>query len=253
MQSTQLSNTIKPRGFESTKKSVSSQFYTRDGNNTSLDMEPFFGGDSSGLSYDTFSDMILKDMRFVVNDSELRILFNMVDRSGNGSISKMEFIQGFHTLMRHLVPNMILNSLSVLPEQIVRHILKALVFLLLLFAFLFVSMDALTPSSADLDYMGGVQAGIAGIAAVGVRFQSTSGMDTTSIKVPSVNLKIQPFCFYMKESGKITPSPFPRVFFDSERKKLRNCRGKNCFFWLDFSQHKCVYSCFSGSDCCTFE
>jgi len=126
--------------------------------------------------------MILKDMRFVVNDSELRILFNMVDRSGNGSISKMEFIQGFHTLMRHLVPNMILNSLSVLPEQIVRHILKALIFLLLLFAFLFVSMDALTPSSADLDYMGGVQAGIAGIAAVGVRFQSTSGMDTTSIK-----------------------------------------------------------------------
>lgn len=177
-----------------------------------MDVQHFLGSDSSGLSYDTFSDMILKDMRFVVNDSELRILFNMVDRSGNGSISKMEFIQGFHTLMRHLVPNMILNSLSVLPEQIVRHILKALIFLLLLFAFLFVSMDALTPSSADLDYMGGVQAGIAGIAAVGVRFQSTSGMDTTSIKVPSVNLKIQPFCFYMEESGKVTLTPFPHVF-----------------------------------------
>lgn len=168
-------------------------------------------GDSSGLSYDTFSDMILKDMRFVVNDSELRILFNMVDRSGNGSISKMEFIQGFHTLMRHLVPNMILNSLSVLPEQIVRHILKALIFLLLLFAFLFVSMDALTPSSADLDYMGGVQAGIAGIAAVGVRFQSTSGMDTTSIKVPSVNLKIQ-FLFLHERIRKDNTHPFSPFF-----------------------------------------
>ena len=177
-------------------------------------MERFFGSDSSGLSYDTFSDMILKDMRFVVNDSELRILFNMVDRSGNGSISKMEFIQGFHTLMRHLVPNMILNSLSVLPEQIVRHILKALVFLLLLFAFLFVSMDALTPSSADLDYMGGVQAGIAGIAAVGVRFQSTSGMDTTSIKVPSVILKIQ-FLFLHRRIRKDNTHPFSPCFFDS--------------------------------------
>lgn len=202
-------------------------------------MEPFFGSDSSGLSYDTFSDMILKDMRFVVNDSELRILFNMVDRSGNGSISKMEFIQGFHTLMRHLVPNMILNSLSVLPEQIVRHILKALIFLLLLFAFLFVSMDALTPSSADLDYMGGVQAGIAGIAAVGVRFQSTSGMDTTSIKAPSANLKIQ-FLFLHGRIRKENTHPFSPCFFVSDIKKLRNCRGKNCFSWLDFSISVCI-------------
>ena len=198
-------------------------------------MERFFGSDSSGLSYDTFSDMILKDMRFVVNDSELRILFNMVDRSGNGSISKMEFIQGFHTLMRHLVPNMILNSLSVLPEQIVRHILKALVFLLLLFAFLFVSMDALTPSSADLDYMGGVQAGIAGIAAVGVRFQSTSGMDTTSIKVPSVNLKIQ-FLFLHRRIRKEKHSPLFLVFFWFGYKEIKKLSGKKTrFFWLDFS------------------
>ena len=128
--------------------------------------------------------MILKDMRFAVNDSQLRVLFNMVDLSGNGSISKTEFIQGFYALMRQLVPNIILNSLSVLPEQIASHILKALMFLLLLFAFLFVSMDALTPSAADVDFMGGVQAVVAGMAALGVRVQSTSGMDLQSIKAP---------------------------------------------------------------------
>ena len=137
------------------------------------------------VGYDTFADMILKDMRFAVNDSQLRVLFNMVDLSGNGSISKAEFIQGFYTLMRQLVPNIILHSLSVLPEQIASHILKALMFLLLLFAFLFVSMDALTPSSAaDVDFMGGVQAVVAGMAALGVRVQSTSGMDLQSIKAP---------------------------------------------------------------------
>jgi hypothetical protein len=111
--------------------------------------------------------MILKDMRFAVNDSQLRVLFNMVDLSGNGSISKAEFIQGFYTLMRQLVPNIILHSLSVLPEQIASHILKALMFLLLLFAFLFVSMDALTPSSAaDVDFMGGVQAVVQSVAGI---------------------------------------------------------------------------------------
>ena len=155
----------------------------------------------------------------------------MVDRSGNGSISKMEFIQGFHTLMRHLVPNMILNSLSVLPEQIVRHILKALIFLLLLFAFLFVSMDALTPSSADLDYMGGVQAGIAGIAAVGVRFQSTSGMDTTSIKVPSVNLS-SAFLFLHERFRKWSTHPLPLFpsFFGIRIERIKKLKGKHCFF-----------------------
>ena len=149
-------------------------------------------------------------MRFAVNDSQLRVLFNMVDLSGNGSISKAEFIQGFYTLMRQLVPNIILSSLSVLPEQIASHILKALMFLLLLFAFLFVSMDALTPSSAaDVDFMGGVQAVVAGMAALGVRVQSTSGMDLQSIKAPrptkimtqNVDRKLNVLCFSVFVNG----------------------------------------------------
>eukprot|EP00438_Fugacium_kawagutii_P006751 Skav206596 [mRNA] locus=scaffold4512:70876:83358:+ [translate_table: standard] len=150
------------------------------------EVEEFVCEDLVSISYDTFADMILKDMRFVVNDSQIRLLFNMVDRSGNGSISKAEFIEGFHTLMRQLVPHIILNSLSVLPEQIASHILKALILLLLLFAFLFVSMDALTPSfeTGNMDFMGGVQAAVAGMAALGVRMQSTSGMNKERIQAP---------------------------------------------------------------------
>ena len=136
----------------------------------------------TGISYETFAEMISKDMRFTVTDSQLRILFNMIDKSGNGSLSKIEFMEGFEELLRQLVPRMILKSLMVLPEQVASHILNTVVFLLLLFAFVFTSMEALAPASENMDFMGAVQAGVAGMAALGVQARSTSGMDAQSIK-----------------------------------------------------------------------
>ena len=144
--------------------------------------------------------MILNDMRFTVSESNLRILFNIVDRSGNGSISRLEFMEGFEELMRRLVPNLILRSLSVLPEQIANHLLRAVVFLLLLFMFLFTSMEALAPSSAGMDYMGAVQGGVAGVAALGVRAQSTSGTDAQSIK-EAIAVRIQELLPGASQSG----------------------------------------------------
>ena len=138
----------------------------------------------TGIGYPTFREMILKDMQFAVDEHLLRIIFNMVDSSGNGDLCLEEFVTGFLYLVRRLLPNMILRSLNLLPEQIAATIFGAAGLLLLLLLFASVSMQALKSSadSGGTHIAGGAQSALAAVAAFGVKAQSTTGLDAESIK-----------------------------------------------------------------------
>ena len=137
----------------------------------------------TGIAYPTFREMIRNDMRIAVEEHRLRIIFNLVDSSGNGEIQLEEFVAGFLYLVRKLFPTLILRSLNLLPEQIATTILSAAGLLLLLLLFAAVSMQGLTSGSSDgIDLAGGVQTAVAAAAAFGVKTQSTTGLDLENVK-----------------------------------------------------------------------
>merc|ERR1712129_451686 len=136
----------------------------------------------NGIDYKSFHGMITQDMQFKISDRKLRLLFNTVDIASSGGISEGEFVSGFKVLIGTLLPHMILQSLRLLPEQVVPTILGALLLLLLIFAFLTLSMQALTPDQGGLDVQKVVQAIFAAVAALGINAKQTGNIDVGKVR-----------------------------------------------------------------------
>merc|ERR1739848_680755 len=111
-----------------------------------------------------------------INDQSLTLTFNMIDIDQNHTLDAFEVQCGINLLMRAVLPRQVLRLAHLQSEQIVMRVVAALVVLLVIFSFLFLSFYTLLGGKGG-SAQSIVQSVIAGVAAIGVKTEEATAFN----------------------------------------------------------------------------